>query len=444
MPQKKSTTTKRKTTSKRITKKQQEVINQTRAQLLSVVLLAVGILYLALAFIEGESLWRGLHNIFFGLFGAGNYVVGFMLIVVALLSTKATEPRLVTAKLWQGGILVVMICSAIHIFTIGLPDGEGFFSKIAELYKSGVDISGGGVIGAILGWPLSTFGATPAKITIIVLTILFVMILTGVTLLDILSTVKKPVKRIEQAYIDQLERNEVKRAEQEKVKKAKFNIDVDLGPDMALPEHPVRATKPKVQKEELPKEAVSSPPPAPAPVVEQKQEEIAPPPAPTPQPEVLDRPVAPPLMLDDIINKVTVTVTPNPEVVETVAEENDNLIAFSAIKNITDNENSAEDKAIKLIDSENISEVQDTADYQYPPLHLLNPPAQKPSGDVSAELKANAELLVDTLKSFGVHTKMLDISRGPTVTRYELQPSAGVKISKITGLADDIALNLAA
>ena len=65
MPQKKSTTTKRKTTSKRITKKQQEVINQTRAQLLSVVLLAVGILYLALAFIEGESLWRGLHNIFF-------------------------------------------------------------------------------------------------------------------------------------------------------------------------------------------------------------------------------------------------------------------------------------------------------------------------------------------------------------------------------------------
>ena len=59
-------------------------------------------------------------------------------------------------------------------------------------------------------------------------------------------------------------------------------------------------------------------------------------------------------------------------------------------------------------------------------------------------MKANADTLVDTLKSFGVQTRIVDIHRGPTVTRYELQPSAGVKISKITALADDIALNLAA
>ena len=59
-------------------------------------------------------------------------------------------------------------------------------------------------------------------------------------------------------------------------------------------------------------------------------------------------------------------------------------------------------------------------------------------------MKNNADTLVDTLKSFGVQTRIVDIHRGPTVTRYELQPSAGVKISKITALADDIALNLAA
>ena len=51
---------------------------------------------------------------------------------------------------------------------------------------------------------------------------------------------------------------------------------------------------------------------------------------------------------------------------------------------------------------------------------------------------------MDTLKSFGVQTKILDICRGPAVTRYEIQPAAGVKISKITNLADDLALNLAA
>ena len=64
--------------------------------------------------------------------------------------------------------------------------------------------------------------------------------------------------------------------------------------------------------------------------------------------------------------------------------------------------------------------------------------------NVTEELQVNGQLLVETLKSFGVQTKILDISRGPAVTRYELQPAAGVKISKITNLADDIAMNLAA
>ena len=82
--------------------------------------------------------------------------------------------------------------------------------------------------------------------------------------------------------------------------------------------------------------------------------------------------------------------------------------------------------------------------YVYPPVSLLKMPKSGAGVDTSEELKANAARLVDTLKSFGVQTRIIDISRGPTVTRYELQPSAGVKISRITGLADDIALNLAA
>ena len=58
-------------------------------------------------------------------------------------------------------------------------------------------------------------------------------------------------------------------------------------------------------------------------------------------------------------------------------------------------------------------------------------------------MKKNADILVNTLDSFGVKTTMLDICRGPSVTRYELQPQAGIKVSRITSLADDIALNLA-
>ncbi len=81
--------------------------------------------------------------------------------------------------------------------------------------------------------------------------------------------------------------------------------------------------------------------------------------------------------------------------------------------------------------------------YQYPSVELFDPPKEEQDESAQAELKANAQKLVDTLESFGVKTRVLDISRGPSVTRYEVQPMAGVKISRITSLADDLALNLA-
>lgn len=87
------------------------------------------------------------------------------------------------------------------------------------------------------------------------------------------------------------------------------------------------------------------------------------------------------------------------------------------------------------------AEEEDT--YCFPPLSLLN--ESKAADEVASanEKNATAELLTQTLREFGVSAKVVDVSCGPTVTRYELQPSAGVKISRITGLADDIALRLA-
>ncbi len=82
--------------------------------------------------------------------------------------------------------------------------------------------------------------------------------------------------------------------------------------------------------------------------------------------------------------------------------------------------------------------------YTLPPVNLLDEAkkAVKPA-DVEQEIRQNADKLVNTLKSFGVSAMYIGASRGPSVTRYELQPAPGVKISKIAGLADDLALNLA-
>lgn len=82
--------------------------------------------------------------------------------------------------------------------------------------------------------------------------------------------------------------------------------------------------------------------------------------------------------------------------------------------------------------------------YDYPPISLLKQNTSVSASDVSDELRSNAKKLIDTLDSFGVEAKVMNISRGPSVTRYELQPGSGVKISKIANLSDDLALNLAA
>jgi DNA segregation ATPase FtsK/SpoIIIE, S-DNA-T family len=82
-------------------------------------------------------------------------------------------------------------------------------------------------------------------------------------------------------------------------------------------------------------------------------------------------------------------------------------------------------------------------DYRIPPLSLLKLPKKRSSTE-KGNMEENAQRLVSTLQSFGVQAKVLEVHRGPTVTRYEIQPEIGVKVSRIVSLSDDIALALAA
>lgn len=84
------------------------------------------------------------------------------------------------------------------------------------------------------------------------------------------------------------------------------------------------------------------------------------------------------------------------------------------------------------------------AEYQYPPLKLLKSAPKTSNTDVRAELRDSAARLVDTLSSFGIDVQIINIVRGPSVTRFEIQMERGVKFSRITSLSDDIALSLGA
>ena len=121
------------------------------------------------------------------------------------------------------------------------------------------------------------------------------------------------------------------------------------------------------------------------------------------------------------------------------------------------NDKSSEETAEKIVMSEDekqsiqdeieneIAESEEVMVYNYPSLDLLEAPdAPGANGDMSKELRENANKLVETLKSFHVDAQVVEISCGPTVTRYEVKPAAGVKVNQITNLSKDIALKLAA
>ena len=92
----------------------------------------------------------------------------------------------------------------------------------------------------------------------------------------------------------------------------------------------------------------------------------------------------------------------------------------------------------------NASAAKPPKKYKFPPTNLLKPGMGSKNADSAKVLKQTAAKLEKTLKTFGVNVTITDISQGPTVTRYELQPEVGVKVSKIVNLQDDIKLNLAA
>ncbi len=396
-----------------------------KRQVWAIILFAVGLLLLALIFVKGQNLWRWTHEALFGIFGTGAFVVPVLILYIAIRATLDEHMGKIRHKLWQSAILMALFCAFIQIVFVGKYPGEGVWEAVKHLYLYGTEGVSGGVWGILLGMPLLYLcGKLGATIIIVLFAFAFILLITGATLLDFFRNVSKPVKMMEDHYIQRQE-------EREREQEAKFNIDVDLGPE-SLPKHPVSSSKaifhtePKpeisvkpelteqfidvIENTDTSKAAIGKVPLVP------KADELS-------LPEKMDvekaETTAP---LDDLV-KQAVGKEEKPAAAEK-AEKPDTEIA----KQLTERSASGEQCVL----------------YRYPPVSLLKAPVNRKNGDISSELRANAERLVDTLKSFGVQTRVIDISRGPTVTRYELQPSAGVKISKITGLADDIALNLAA
>ena len=417
-------------------------------QMGAIILFAVALFLAFLAFLKGGGVWLVLQNVFFGLFGVMAYVIPFFLIAVAILismdrDTDNLQPKIVLAMLF-----IWFLCAAIYVFAgDGAPSSIG--SGIAGAYQLGQDGLSGGAIGAILGAPLLRLfiNKLPAGLTLILLAFVTLMLLSGTTLVRLYHYIVDPAEKARTATKESFEELQAAReerralrAEEQAEKQARresFNPDVDLGPspkrrrraraaeeaepaseEMSFQKN--RGRKKAPMEAELAGAATSA---AAAAAAAKAAKDVA--------PAYDDNGVATGDSLDEIVKKAANNKPKQTRPKsEPIVEEKFDVEAARAQMDEMEKAAGDADKPKKK--------------YQLPPLDCLNPPKLSLGGGSEAELRDNAEKLIEVLQSFGVRTTLVDIARGPSVTRYELAPAAGVKLSKITGLADDIALNLAA
>lgn len=408
MPSKTARTSK-KAASQRRKPELSEAARLRRNRMCSSVIFILGVFILFLTYIKGQAVWLWMHNVLWGLMGVSAVLFAPIMLYVAVMLAMDRSKSAVITKVIQGGVLMLLISPSFEIIyclvnRLPIYEGDSVPQIISSLFESGKNMQGGGALSIVIGGTLHALcGTAGALIIIILLVILFAMLLTNITLVDVwrffaglFGKAGDAIRQNgeERDLIEAQKAEEAQRAEEKSRKEKRIDIAKFI-PDKDEPVGEISAN----------------------PVVPEKAE----------QPVFRDiEPLKPKDKKKDKRKDNSST---------------DSDTAAAAAAEITNPIYVNEDGQTSLI--ENDDAVKSL--YDIPPIDLLNPPRNTVSAeDTRLEIQQNSETLVETLKSFGVTTRLIDTHRGPSVTRYELQPAAGVKVSRITSLADDIALNLAA
>lgn len=353
----------------------------------TIILFGLSLLLFCIVCIPGESVWMVLHNFVLGMFGFCSIFWPLLLTYISILfSFSKVEGNKI--KIWLLSIFIIVLCCEVYL--ISGPQVYGLSQlpdHIVSLYKDGTLNMGSGIIGGVIGNLISLIlGITGARVVCTILLFIFAMLLTGLSLDSLIKNLCKPFVMIKNKIKNYRDR-EVGSLDKRQLdnKSDSYSNDVDKKIKIDIP---LGNDSRKTQIIDETAEGNDS---------ENETLEIA---------------------------KITSAYM---QKLKQEKDRKDDLLskrkAYNPKVNINDKESNV---------------------YRYPSIDFLNESGKIKEDDITTELQTNGQMLVDTLKSFNVRTKIIAVSRGPAVTRYELQPASGVKISKITSLANDIALNLAA
>lgn len=482
-------TTKKKTSSKstsskaKSTKKSQPIPESQpllTPRIRAIILGALSLFFVILMFVQSVNLWSTVRSALFGVFGFATFLVPVFLMYMAIITDKEKQIQHFKSKVALCILIVLLIGALIYVAT-GTPHSEkGYLACAGELYldifkSESYFTFGAGFIGGLLGYPMaSLIGNVP---TVLICILVLLAVIFGITNLSINDIAEAAASKVEQGvtyvkhkseekakarreYIAERKAEEAEREQKREMFIAGGEGDKTIvstqkkkgrgkrsGIDIPLDEITHEDNKTKLNR----KLEVDCDYTANVKAETKAENEVEEPkfinnPENTvydEEPEQTENDNAPDDLMD-IINRASKNFD------EKNNKSNED-IAKADEENIHNAENNNSEESSFEEELENagyspveIEEKKEKPEYHFPPVQLLSLSKNNNDRNASEEMHNNAKKLIDTLDSFNVKASIVNICRGPSVTRYELSPAPGVKISKITNLSDDIALNLAA
>ena len=432
----KKTTTKTNTRGRQPQKRVEEHENFTDEIILWGVI-AVSILLFISNFGIGGTIGNMVSSIFFGIFGLLAYVFPVILVIATFFFASNRGNRIATIKLTAMIVLTCFICMFIELILNGAA-APGPLAVYEYCYANKV---GGGIIGGTLAWLIApNFGLVGAYVINVVVLIICLVLITERSALR--GVQKGSQKVYETAKVTNERHREAVEARREEQKLRRIDkkvegvaIDTRILP---LNEKPISDEISELHIEthmDLPE------------IKEENRVSLKSgvPTEPDVQTSELER-----ILADSMRSMTPAQAAPVREVdtYTAPANEPEMTTSVSAEEPIPARRKTRQSEAeiqsgISDIEKEIETKPEEVKKHIFPPVSLLKQIAAK-KGDSRQHLQDTATKLQQTLKNFGVNVTITNVSCGPAVTRYELQPEMGVKVSKIVNLADDIKLNLAA
>jgi len=418
MTQRKSNKRKPASTSKRPYtrhKKQIEAHQHLKYEIIVMSFVAIGLfLILSIYFKIGGVVGEGVRSAAFGIFGLVAYILPVAILGFSIFKIFNKKNQRLNNKLMLAILLIPSVSSFVHILyiksaqiNIYLMDKSAFFPALVNYYSvSAKERTGGGFIGGFFGDFFSMLlGKGGSILVLILINLSLIILLTEQSLFKLLKLLGTKLHQISKHTYEKSK--DILAEKREAAQSSSYKKEVDS--------EATTESKPfnMLQKSTL---IIDEPPIADKESFESLKDNIEPP-------------------EENNLYEEEIKA-------EEMQKDNVQISLFNN-KSPKKPQEKIEQKDVDSIKEEMGTPVNKSL-YEFPPLQLLK---DNPFAGVRSSkefLQKNAEKLESTLESFGVQAKVVNISYGPTVTRYELQPEQGVKVSKIVNLSDDIALNLAA